>query len=137
MPIIPTTIIKEINNKFNGEAIICADASFASGWVGDYGYSNGKSRNIIIPRGTGNLGLGLPATIAAKIAWPGKQVFEIGGDAGFAMSCHEIETACRLDIHYFILNNNKLGMLEKKLIYKYDNKKVLDICKFKNKTTKI
>ena len=55
--------------------------------------------------------------MAAKIARPDTPVFGIGGDGGFAMSVHEIETACRLgiDVHYFVLNNGALGLLEKHL----------------------
>lgn len=113
----PSQIIKSINSKFNGDAIICADASVSSGWAGALGLSKGQYRNVITPRGTGSLGFGLPATIGAKIACPDKHVFGIGGDGGFAMSCHEIETACRLglDFHYFILRNNALGLLESHL----------------------
>lgn len=113
----PSAIIREINTRYDGEAIICADASVASGWVGALGLSRGGKRNIITPRGTGSLGFGFPATLAAKIASPDTPVFGIGGDGGFAMSVHEIETACRLglDVHYFVLNNGALGLLESHL----------------------
>jgi acetolactate synthase-1/2/3 large subunit len=116
-PVCPSFIIKQINKKFDGRAIICADASVASGWVGALGLSRGGKRNIVTPRGTGSLGFGFPATLAAKIASPDTPVFGIGGDAGFAMSVHEIETACRLglDVHYFVLNNGALGLLESHL----------------------
>lgn len=111
----PSLILKMINQKYMGKAIICADASVSSGWVGAIGYSKGGMRNIITPRGSGSLGFGFPATIASKLACPSLAVFGIGGDFGFAMSSHEIETACRLnlDIHYFILKNNSLHLLEK------------------------
>lgn len=113
----PSAIIKEINRRYDGQAIICADASVSSGWVGALGLSRGNKRNIITPRGTGSLGFGFPATLAAKIASPHAPVFGIGGDGGFAMSVHEIETACRLglDVHYFVLNNGALGLLESHL----------------------
>ncbi len=113
----PSVIIREINTRYDGNAIICADASVASGWVGALGLSKGGKRNIITPRGTGSLGFGFPATLAAKIASPDTPVFGIGGDGGFAMSVHEIETACRLglDVHYFVLNNGALGLLESHL----------------------
>lgn len=114
-PVSPSQIIQEINKRFKGEAIIAADASVSSGWVGALGLSSGGRRNIITPRGSGSLGFGFPATLAAKIASPDTPVFGIGGDFGFAMSTHEIETACRLglNIHYFILKNDSLGLLER------------------------
>ncbi len=117
MKVSPSLIIKEINSRFNGEAIICADASVASGWVGAVAKAKSDRRRIVTPRGTGSLGFGFPAAIAAKIAAPDLPVFGIGGDGGFAMSCHELETVRRLDldIHYFVLNNNALGLLEKHL----------------------
>jgi acetolactate synthase-1/2/3 large subunit len=123
----PSVLIREINNRYAGNAIICADASSSSGWVGALGLSRGNNRNIITPRGTGSLGFGFPATLAAKIARPDSPVFGIGGDTGFAMSVHEIETACRynLDVHYFILDNGAMGLLEKHLDAK-GSKGVLD-----------
>lgn len=116
-PVCPSAIIREINARYDGNAVICADASVSSGWVGALGLSRGGKRNIITPRGTGSLGFGFPATLAAKIASPDMPVFGIGGDGGFAMSVHEIETACRLglDVHYFVLNNGALSLLESHL----------------------
>ena len=116
-PACPSFIIKEINRRYNGNAVICADASVSSGWAGALALSRGGRRNVITPRGSGSLGFGFPATLAAKVALPKMPVFGIGGDGGFAMSVHEIETACRLglDVHYFVLNNGSLGLLESHL----------------------
>ena len=96
------------------DSILVADASVASGWAGA-AVTFSKNQRLVNPRGSGSIGYALPAAIGASFARPDKKIIAIGGDGGFAISMHEMETAARyrLPIIYFLLNNNRLGLIDK------------------------
>jgi acetolactate synthase-1/2/3 large subunit len=95
------------------QPVIVADASRASSFVGAYVRTSVSGRSVIAPRGSGSIGYALPATIGAAIACPDRAVVGIGGDAGFAMACHELETAVRLGLRFtfVVLDNNAPALL--------------------------
>lgn len=107
------TLMHELHQRYADTAVIVADASRACSWVGAFYTTAYAGRSVLAPRGSGSIGYALPATIAAALARPNHLVIGIGGDAGFAMACHELETAVRLGIRFIflILNNNSLGLL--------------------------
>jgi acetolactate synthase-1/2/3 large subunit len=106
-------LIAAIEERFSRKAVIVADASRACSWVGAFYRTGSAGRSVIAPRGSGSIGFALPATIGAAIARPECPVIGIGGDGGFGMSCHELETAVRLGTRFIfaILDNNSLGLL--------------------------
>lgn len=110
-------LIDQINFKYGGQLILCADASSSSGWIGALSQLCMKQRCVVTPRGSGTLGFGLPAVIGATLSSPNTIVIGLGGDTGFLMSCHEIETAVRYNLKfiYFIINNNSMGLLDRNL----------------------
>jgi hypothetical protein len=57
----------------------------------------------IISNGFAAMGIGVPGAIAAKLAYPGRRVVTITGDARFLMNSQEIETALRLGLAFVIL----------------------------------
>jgi acetolactate synthase-1/2/3 large subunit len=61
----------------------------------------------------GTMGFGLPASIGAKIAKPGKQVIAFIGDGGFQMTIQELGTILhyKIPVKIIILNNGFLGMV--------------------------
>jgi acetolactate synthase-1/2/3 large subunit len=61
----------------------------------------------------GTMGFGLPASIGAKIARPGKTVVAFLGDGGFQMTMQELGTILHYNIpvKIVILNNSFLGMV--------------------------
>ena len=61
----------------------------------------------------GTMGFGLPGAIAAKLAYPEKNVVCITGDGGFAMVMADFTTAVRYDlpIAVLVLNNHDLAMI--------------------------
>jgi len=72
-------------------------------------------RTFLAGRGLAGIGYGVPAVIGAKLAAPDKQVVGLGGDGGFAMAMHEMETMKRLGLSvvYVVLNNSALGYSHK------------------------
>ena len=106
-------LISQLQQRYAHEAVIVADASRACSWVGAFYNTAYAGRIVIAPRGSGSIGYALPGTIAAAVTCPDRTVIGIGGDGGFAMACHELETAVRLQLRFIfvILNNNSLGLL--------------------------
>ncbi|MBL8881520.1 MAG: thiamine pyrophosphate-binding protein [Hyphomicrobium sp.] len=63
---------------------------------------------------SGSMGYGLPAAIAAKLAYPDRIIVAIAGDGCFQMTGAELATAVQLELPLIIIiaNNNKLGSIE-------------------------
>ncbi len=69
---------------------------------------------ILLDNALATMGAGLPSAIAVKLIQPQRKVVAICGDGGFMMSCHELETAVRLqlDLVILILRDNAYGMIK-------------------------
>ena len=112
-PLKPQVVAEELNALLKDDAIISTDSGTVTTWA---------ARHIHIRRGqlfscSGNLATmapGLPYTIAAQIAFPGRQCVAFVGDGGFTMLMGEFATAVkyRLPIKVVIVKNNVLGMIK-------------------------
>ncbi len=60
------------------------------------------------------MGYGLPAAIAAKIAYPHRDVYSLNGDGGFAMLMEELLTQVKYNLHIvnIVFSNETLGFIE-------------------------
>ncbi len=112
-PLKPQVVAESLNALLADDAIISTDSGTITTWV---------ARHIEIKRGqlfscSGNLATmapGLPYTVAAQIAYPGRQCVAFVGDGGFTMLMGEFATAVkyRLPIKVVIIKNNVLGMIK-------------------------
>src|SRR5207253_2175887 len=61
-----------------------------------------------------SMGAGLPYAIAAKLAWPERQVVSVVGDGGLTMLMGEMATAVKYacDIKLVVLKNDSLGQIK-------------------------
>jgi acetolactate synthase-1/2/3 large subunit len=59
------------------------------------------------------MGIALPGGIAARLAFPEKQIVTVMGDGGFLMNSQEIETAKRIGAGFAIIifNDNDYGLI--------------------------
>jgi pyruvate dehydrogenase (quinone)/pyruvate oxidase len=113
VPLKPQVVADVLNDLLADDAIISTDSGTITTWV---------ARHINIKRGqlfscSGNLATmapGLPYTIGAQIAFPGRQCVAFVGDGGFTMLMGEFATAVkyRLPIKVVIIKNNVLGMIK-------------------------
>ncbi len=110
-PARPERLMAEIDARLSDDAIVVADASYASLWAGLFLTARRAGQRFITPRGLAGIGWGLPLAIGAAVAAPGREVICIAGDGGFAHSWSELETAVRLElpIVVVVLNNGVLG----------------------------
>jgi acetolactate synthase I/II/III large subunit len=72
----------------------------------------GKAARLLAPQ-SGAMGYGLPAAIAAKVAYPSRAVVCFAGDGDFQMNCQELATAAQAGAQpiVLILNNGIYGTI--------------------------
>jgi pyruvate oxidase len=111
VPIRPPYIMKVLSDVIPEDALITIDVGENGWWFGRN--FRMKRQRFAMSGYLATMGFGLPAAIAAKLAYPGKKVFCITGDGGFAMAMAEVVTAVkyRLPMVIVVLNNRELGMI--------------------------
>ncbi len=104
-------ICNYLNLHADKDAIYTNGAGNYAIWSGKYlNYS--KHHRLLAPQ-SGAMGAGIPAAIAAKTAFPDRQVICFAGDGDFQMSCNELGTAMQqmLDPIILIHNNGSYGTI--------------------------
>src|SRR5690606_32884657 len=73
-------------------------------------------RSFLITNGWSSMGFGLPAAIAAKLAFPERPVMCLIGDGCFQMTCGELAAARRLGLTLpvVVLDDRWLGLIRVK-----------------------
>ncbi|NYT06347.1 MAG: thiamine pyrophosphate-binding protein, partial [Methanomicrobiales archaeon] len=83
-----------------------------------------KRQRFAMSGSLGTMGVGLPAALAAKCAYPDKQVVCITGDGGFAMAMADFVTAVKYDLPMVVvvLSNRQLAMIQvEQMMEHYEN----------------
>lgn len=115
LPLTPESIMKNVYNETEGDAVIVTDVGQHQMWAAVY-YTYDKPQQYISSGGFGTMGYGLGASIGAKIGLmqnEDKVVVHITGDGSFRMNSNELATAEYYDlpIIHIIFNNRSLGMV--------------------------
>ncbi len=107
----PERIMAELDRRLDPSAIVVADASYSSMWIGQYLTARRAGQRFLTPRGIAGLGWGLPLAIGAQVAAPDRRVVCLAGDGGFGHSWAELEMMRRHDlpVTLIVLNNGILG----------------------------
>ncbi len=94
------------------EDIAISDVGAHKMWMSRM-YRAERPNTCIISNGFAAMGIAVPGAIAAKLAYPGKKVIAVTGDAGFMMNSQEIETAMRMKTPIVILiwNDSEYGLI--------------------------
>ena len=116
IPINPGYVIQSMRRILEKDAIICVD-------VGDHTYHFYKKficegHKTYLSANMASMGFALPASIAAKIEFPEKQVICLASDGGFGMLMADFTTAVRekLNIVTIIFHDCVLKNIKKELI---------------------
>ena len=116
VPINPGYVIQSLRRNLDKNAIICVD-------VGDHTYWTYKKficegHKMYLNANMASMGFALPASIAAKINYPEKQVICLASDGGFAMLMADFTTAVRenLNIMVVLFHDCVLKNIKKELI---------------------
>jgi acetolactate synthase-1/2/3 large subunit len=110
----PAGVVCALREVAGGEAIVVADPGTPTPNVAAYWETTRAGRRIVVPRGHGPMGYAIPGAIGAALAYPGRRIVAFTGDGSFAMSCGELETACRLrlPITYVHFTNGSMGWIK-------------------------
>ena len=111
-PIQPQYLARLVDRHASDDAILSSDSGTIATWAARHFDVRG-GRGFMLSGNLATMAPGLPYTIAAQVAYPGRQCIAFIGDGGFAMLMAEFLTAARygLPIKVFVVNNGELGQI--------------------------
>ena len=112
VPIRPPYLMKVLSDVLPDDAVIALDIGESAWWFGRNFPM--KHQRFVMSGYLGTMGFGLPAALAAKLAYPQKTVVCITGDGGFSMAMADLVTAVKYDLPMVIvvLSNKQLAMIQ-------------------------
>jgi pyruvate oxidase len=112
IPLKPQSVIKALQKVVSDNAILSVDVGNVTVWIARH--FRMTNQQFIISSWLATLGCGLPGALAAKLAYPNRQVFAICGDGGFGMTMNDFVTAVKygLPMVVVVLNNHKIAMIK-------------------------
>jgi pyruvate dehydrogenase (quinone) len=113
MPMKPQVVTYHLNRLLDDNAIISSDSGTIATWAARYIDIRGDMKFSL--SGTlATMANGLPYSIGAAVAYPGRQVVCIVGDGGFTMLMGEMATLVKykLPVKVIIIKNNALGQIK-------------------------
>jgi pyruvate dehydrogenase (quinone) len=113
IPMKPQVIAHALNDVLADDAIICCDTGTVTTWAARH-IRVRATMQFSVSGTLATMGNGLPYSIGASVAFPGRQVVCFAGDGGFTMLMGELATAVKyqLPIKIIVVKNNSLGMIK-------------------------
>jgi acetolactate synthase I/II/III large subunit len=110
----PADVIRTIQELAGHDVVVVADPGTPTPYVAAYWETAVAARRVLCPRGHGPMGYAIPGAIGAALACPGRTIVGLTTDGSLAMSCGELETACRLalPIVYVQFTNGSFGWIK-------------------------
>jgi pyruvate oxidase len=112
VPIKPQRVIHALQQVASDDAVLSVDVGNVTVWMARHFLMTNQS--FVISSWLATLGCGLPGAIAAKIAYPHRQVLAVCGDGGFGMMMADFVTAVKYELPMVVvvLNNHKIAMIK-------------------------
>jgi len=116
----PLAFIQALSKVVDQNTSIACDVGSLYMWMARY-FLSYEPHQLLFSNGQQTLGVGLPWAMAAKLAYPEKDVISISGDGGFLFSAMELETAVREQLHiiHFIWSDGTYNMVLEQQLMKY------------------
>jgi acetolactate synthase-1/2/3 large subunit len=113
-PIHMARVVSALNSAMPEDGILVADGGFAAHWTGLLYDTKRAGRHFVPNRGFASIGYGLPGSLGAQLAAPGRAVVGVTGDGGLNMVLGELETARRLGAGFtlIVVNNAASGYVK-------------------------
>jgi acetolactate synthase-1/2/3 large subunit len=104
-------IVAALAKRVDDDAVFVTDAGNFSGWLHRHFPFNGE--HVLVGCVGGAMGIGMPASVAAALRFPGRQVIHFLGDGGALMTGGELATAVQYGarVKTFISNNASYGTI--------------------------
>jgi len=104
-------VVAALAKRVDKDAIFVTDAGNFSGWLHRHFPFSGE--HLLIGCVGGAMGIGMPASVAAALRWPGRQVIHFLGDGGALMTGSELATAMQYgaNVKTFISNNGSYATI--------------------------
>lgn len=111
-PVKPQKIVWDLREALGPDDIVISDVGAHKMWMSRM-YRAERPNTCIISNGFAAMGIAVPGAIAAKLAYPERNVVAVTGDAGFMMNSQEIETALRMKTAIVVLiwNDAEYGLI--------------------------
>lgn len=113
VPMKPQVVTYELNKLLADDSIVSSDSGTIATWAARYIQMRG-SMQFSLSGTLATMANGLPYSIGAAVAYPGRQVIAIVGDGGFTMLMGEVATLVKysLPVKVIIIKNDVLGMIK-------------------------
>jgi pyruvate dehydrogenase (quinone) len=113
VPMKPQVVAWELGRLLADDAIVSGDAGTVAIWAGQE-IRLRRGQRFSLSGNLASMASGLPYTIAAQLAYPGRQCVAFVGDGGMEMLMAEFATCVqyRLPVKVVVLKNNVLGMIK-------------------------
>jgi pyruvate dehydrogenase (quinone) len=113
MPMKPQVVTHTLNKLLNDDAIVSADSGTIATWTARYVDMRGDMQ-FSLSGSLATMANGLPYSIGAAVAYPGRQVVCVVGDGGLTMLMGEIATLVKykLQVTVVVIKNNVLGQIK-------------------------
>ncbi|MFK0008343.1 thiamine pyrophosphate-dependent enzyme [Paenarthrobacter sp. NPDC090520] len=90
-----------LKKEMDDDAVLTFGAGNHALWPARY-LDHNTANSLAAPR-NGAMGMGIPAAVAASLAYPGRQVISVAGDGCFMMNGQEIATAMGYGAQFIVL----------------------------------
>ncbi|UWZ85924.1 thiamine pyrophosphate-dependent enzyme [Occallatibacter riparius] len=113
MPMKPQVVTHTLSRLLNDDAIVSADSGTIATWTARYVQMRGNMQ-FSLSGMLATMANGLPYSIGAAAAYPGRQVVCVVGDGGLSMLMAEIATLVKynLNVTVIVVKNNVLGQIK-------------------------
>ncbi|HVA23927.1 MAG TPA: thiamine pyrophosphate-dependent enzyme [Chloroflexota bacterium] len=112
-PMKPQVVTHQLNKLLNDDAIVSSDSGTIATWSARYIEMRGTMQ-FSLSGSLATMANGLPYSIGASAAFPGRQVVCIVGDGGFTMLMGEVATLVKykMPVKVIVIKNNTLGQIK-------------------------
>ncbi|MEM2873218.1 MAG: thiamine pyrophosphate-binding protein [Nitrososphaerales archaeon] len=113
VPISPGFLVQSIKRHAKRDSLICVDVGDHTYWF--YKKYVCEGEETLMSSNMASMAFALPASLAAQLDFPDRQIICVTGDGGFAMLMGDFTTAVQNDlpIKVIIFNDNKLKNIRK------------------------
>lgn len=112
-PMKPQVVTYHLNKLLNDDAIVSSDSGTIATWTARYVEVRGNMQ-FSLSGSLATMANGLPYSIGAAAAYPGRQVVCVVGDGGLSMLMAELATLAKykLNVKVIVIKNNALGQIK-------------------------